>query len=80
MLSVVTVGPGRAPKEGDVYDDLLRDTRGLRREQVQARELWLARLPVERKVEHLFELEILLKGLACFANPRNHPVRRARLP
>src|SRR5258708_2377731 len=73
MLSVVTVGLGRAPKEGDVYDDLLRDTRGLRREQVQARELWLARLGVERKVEHLFELEILLKGLACFANPRNHP-------
>jgi hypothetical protein len=59
--------------EGDAYDDLLRDTRGLRREQAQAREAWLARLPIERKVEQLFELEILLKGLACFANPRNHP-------
>jgi hypothetical protein len=59
--------------ERDAYDDLLRDTRGLRREQAQAREAWLARLPIERKVEQLFELEILLKGLACFANPRNHP-------
>lgn len=59
--------------ERDVYDDLLRDTRGLRREHAAAREAWLARLPLERKVELLFELEILLKGLACFANPRNHP-------
>jgi hypothetical protein len=70
---MLTAGLGRAPEEGGVYADLLHDTRGLRREQAQARELWLARLPVERKVEHLFELEILLKGLACFANPRNHP-------
>ena len=63
----------RPPEGGDVYDDLLRDTRGLRREHAVAREAWLARLPLEHKVEHLFELEILLKGLACFANPRNHP-------
>jgi hypothetical protein len=60
--------PGR-----DVFVDLLRDTRGLRREQSQARDAWFARLGVERKEELLFELEILLKGLACFANPRNHP-------
>jgi hypothetical protein len=59
--------------ERDAYDDLLRDTRGLRREHAQAREAWLGRLRLERKVEHLFELEIFLKGLACFANPRNHP-------
>lgn len=58
--------------EGDAYSDLLRDTRGLRREQANAREQWLARLPTERKDETLFELEVLLKGLACFANPRNH--------
>ncbi len=62
-----------ATDERDVYDDLLRDTRGLRREHAAAREGWLARLPLERKVDLLFELEILLKGLACFANPRNHP-------
>ena len=61
------------PPEHDVYADLLRDTRGLRREHAQARETWLQRLPLERKDDVLFELEILLKGLACFANPRNHP-------
>ncbi len=59
--------------EHDAYTDLLRDTRGLRREQAQAREAWFHQLPVERKEELLFELEILLKGLACFSNPRNHP-------
>jgi hypothetical protein len=66
-------GLEREGEERDVYDDLLRDTRGLRREHALAREGWLTRLPLDRKVEHLFELEILLKGLACFANPRNHP-------
>jgi hypothetical protein len=70
----------RVTQERDAYDDLLRETRGLRREQAQAREAWLARLPVERKVDLLFELEILLKGLACFANPRNHPGPPRRTP
>src|SRR5437660_7717283 len=70
----------RAFNEGDAYDDLLRETRGLRREHAQAREAWLGRLPIERKVEHLFELEVLLKGLACFANPRNHPGPPRRTP
>ena len=60
--------PGR-----NAYADLLRDTRGLRREQQQAREAWFARLAADKKDEHLFELEILLKGIACFSNPRNHP-------
>ena len=60
--------PGR-----NAYAELLRDTRGLRREQQQAREAWFARLAADKKEETLFELEILLKGLACFANPRNHP-------
>lgn len=61
------------PPAGDAYADLLRDTRGLRREQSAAREQWISGLPPERRDEVLFELEILLKGLACFANPRNHP-------
>jgi hypothetical protein len=60
--------PGR-----NAYAELLRDTRGLRREQQQARDAWFARLSAEKKEETLFELEILLKGVACFANPRNHP-------
>src|SRR5215472_3621379 len=69
-----------ATDERDVYDQLLRDTRGLQRDHATAREAWLARLPLERKVELLFELEILLKGLACFANPRNHPGPPRRAP
>ncbi len=68
------------PDARDPYGDLLRDTRGLRREQAQARESWLSRLPLEHKEDLLFELEILLKGLACFANPRNHPGPARRIP
>jgi hypothetical protein len=66
--SQVASPPGR-----NAYAELLRDTRGLRREQQQAREAWFARLVADKKEETLFELEILLKGIACFANPRNHP-------
>ena len=76
----VSNGPHALGDERDAYDDLLRDTRGLRREQSAAREAWLQRLPVERKEDTLFELEILLKGLACFANPRNHPGPARRTP
>ncbi len=65
--------PPRAGSARNAYAELLRDTRGLRREQQQAREAWFARLAADKKDETLFELEILLKGLACFANPRNHP-------
>ena len=57
----------------NAYARLLRDTRGLRREQQQAREAWFARIASDKKEDTLFELEILLKGIACFANPRNHP-------
>lgn len=57
----------------DVYANLLRDTRGLRREQSKARDAWYERLDWENKEETLFELEMLLKGFACFGNPRNHP-------
>ena len=68
------------PLEHDAYADLLRDTRGLRREHAQAREAWFHRLPLDRKEDLLFELEILLKGFACFANPRNHPGPPKRTP
>jgi len=68
------------PGERDAYADLLRDTRGLRREHALAREAWFSLLTAERKEELLFELEILLKGLACFANPRNHPGVPRRTP
>jgi len=57
----------------NAYAELLRDSRGLRREQREARETWYGKLAEDQKEDILFELEILLKGLACFANPRNHP-------
>lgn len=57
----------------DAYTALLKESRGMRRELAQAREAWLSRVTVEHKEELLFELEVLLKGLACFSNPRNHP-------
>lgn len=63
---------GAPPLLTDPYADLLRDSRGLRRDQSVAREKWLATLEAPRREEMLFELEVLLKGLACFANPRNH--------
>jgi hypothetical protein len=64
----------------DGYAALLLSTRGLHREQQQAREAWFAGLPLDHKEELLFELEILLKGLACFSNPRNHPGPPRRAP
>lgn len=72
------VGPspiptGRPFSGRNAYAELLRDTRGMKREQQQARDAWFASLVADKKDEVLFELEILLKGLACFANPRNHP-------
>jgi hypothetical protein len=77
---VATAGVELPPEQRDVYDDLLRESRGLRREHSLAREAWLSKMPLERKVEQLFELEILLKGLACFANPRNHPGPARKTP
>jgi hypothetical protein len=68
------------PRARDPYADLLRDTRGLRREQAAARDAWFASLDWERKEETLFELEMLMKGLVCFANPRNHPGPARKAP
>ncbi len=57
----------------DAYADLLGGTRGLTPERVRARDAWVATLESVEKRDALFELEVLLKALACFANPRNHP-------
>lgn len=59
----------------DPHADLLRDTRGIAREQAVARETWLAALSLERKEDVLLELELTLKGLVLWANPRLHPSR-----
>ncbi len=71
--SADAAAPGRTKPQRNAYAELLRDTRGMRREQQQARDAWFVKLAADKKEENLFELEILLKGLACFANPRNHP-------
>ncbi len=61
------------PSDRDVYANLLRDTRALRRDQASARDGWYASLAWEKKEDTLFELEMLLKGVTCFGNARNHP-------
>lgn len=65
--------PAASAQAATAYTALLHETRGLRSDQQQLRDQWFASLAAERKEELLFELEILLKGIACFANPRNHP-------
>lgn len=64
----------------DAYSELLEQTRGLEAKEREARDTWYAALTLERKEDVLFELEVLLKGLACFANPRNHPGPARRAP
>ena len=73
-------GPGEQIAADDAYAQLLSQTRGLRREQQQAREAWFGGLASDRREDQLFELEILLKGIACFSNPRNHPGPPRRAP
>jgi hypothetical protein len=55
------------------YAELLHQARGLADEQREQRDAWFAALAADHKEDLLFELEVLLKGVACFANPRNHP-------
>jgi hypothetical protein len=62
---------GKPPREG--YRALLTGSRDMRRDHAIARDTWFSALTLDRKGDLLFELEVLLKGLACFANPRNHP-------
>lgn len=56
-----------------MYAGLLRGTRGLSREGLKLREQWFMELALDHKSDVLFELEMLLKGISCFASPRNHP-------
>lgn len=52
----------------------------MRREHASARESWFAALSVGGKEDALFELEMLLKGFACFGNERNQPGPPQRAP
>ncbi len=64
----------------EAVHDLLSGTRVLHAQQRQRRDRWFAELPLGNKEQILFEFEVLLKGTACFANPRNHPGRPRRTP
>lgn len=74
---MITIRPARysivPAAEGDPYQELLSKTRDLLREDRAARDAWFQSLNLEGKEDVLFEFEVLLKGAACFANPRNHP-------
>lgn len=59
----------------DPHAELLRDTRGMSRDQAVAREAWLAALSLDRKEDALLELELSLKGVVLWADPRLHPAR-----
>jgi hypothetical protein len=72
--------PAVIGSERDAYANLLRDTRGLSLEQGNEKSVWFASLPLEDKGEVLFELEMLLKGLACFGDPRNSPGQGTAIP
>lgn len=77
--ALVSSGVGdEGPPAREGYRSLLTGSRDMRRDHAIARDAWFSALAVERKGDLLFELEVLLKGLACFANPRNHagPPRR----
>jgi hypothetical protein len=57
----------------DHYTELMRDSRGLSASALSLRESWFAALELPKKQEQLFELEMLLKGVVCFADVANHP-------
>ncbi len=56
---------------GDVYAGHLGPPRGLGPEERLLWHNWVTSLRWQAREETLFELEALLKGLACFSNPRN---------
>ena len=67
LSPLVSASQGRS-----VYAELLRHTRGLSHDALKLREAWFASLLLSHKASVLFELEMLLKGIACFGSPRNH--------
>lgn len=70
----------RGVREPAEYLALLQGTRALEAEDARTRDVWFQKLQQAQKLERLFEFETLLKGTACFANPRNHGGPRAQLP
>ena len=65
--------PSVRPMRSNAYAELLRESRGLRRDRNDAREAWFASLGSPAKAATLFEFETLLKGIGAFGNQRNVP-------
>ncbi len=55
----------------DFFFELMRDSQRVRAVYLAERERWIRTLPVSGREEILFELEMLLRGLDRFFNPRN---------
>lgn len=72
-MSEPPLKPSPSVSTGDAYTELLNRTRDLDLAHRRQRDHWFERLAVDNREELLFELEVLLKATACFANPRNHP-------
>ncbi len=64
----------------DPYALLLRTSRGMPEADVQARAQWFRSLSWQGKEAALFELEALMKGVACFGHLGNHPGPRRSTP
>lgn len=67
------------PPSRGAYDDLLLGSRPIGSSEHTAREAFFEELAPDKR-ESMFELEVLLKGVACFSNPRNHPGVNRRTP
>jgi len=67
------------PPSRCAYDDLLLGSRRIGSSEHTAREAFFEELAPDKR-ESMFELEVLLKGVACFSNPRNHPGVSRRMP
>lgn len=57
----------------DAYRELLEPEASVHAPMSEARRTWVAQLVLAGTDDALFRMETLLKGAACFANPRNHP-------
>ncbi|NMB76590.1 MAG: hypothetical protein GYA21_15860 [Myxococcales bacterium] len=60
----------------DFFLELARDSEMQQRDLRRFRESWFRALPLKRKEEVLFELEMYLRAIGCFFNLHNQPTQR----
>lgn len=60
----------------DFFLELARDSEMQQRDLRRFRESWFRALPLKRKEEVLFELEMYLRAIGCFFNLHNQPAQR----